>query len=257
MHHLGRVLDGPAGQMARAWWPRHTPSTGTAARERVERDADVARVLGPARGRGDHYVVHIQRGELLPRELVVAHDHRLAAVDLTQQVEEVECVGVVVVDQQRAHPRPTFSRPRHAGERAAVARRGSGFDRRLARRQIERALTARGHACGFAPVTRMVGRIDGRLASADTTSRSTTATSCSCAASREARSSRSSSASTRWTRWALSACARSTARTRSSGRSTSSSPRPFWPAPACPPLARSPASGPPTPWRPSPSSAAM
>ena len=29
--------------------------------------------------------------------------------------------------------------------------------------QIERALTARGHACGFAPVTRMVGRIDGRL----------------------------------------------------------------------------------------------
>jgi RimK family alpha-L-glutamate ligase len=30
-------------------------------------------------------------------------------------------------------------------------------------RQIERALTARGHECGFAPVTRMVGRIDGRL----------------------------------------------------------------------------------------------
>jgi RimK family alpha-L-glutamate ligase len=31
-------------------------------------------------------------------------------------------------------------------------------------RRIERALTARGHQCGFAPVTRMVGRIDGRLA---------------------------------------------------------------------------------------------
>jgi RimK family alpha-L-glutamate ligase len=30
-------------------------------------------------------------------------------------------------------------------------------------RRIEQALTARGHECGFAPVTRMVGRIDGRL----------------------------------------------------------------------------------------------
>ena len=30
--------------------------------------------------------------------------------------------------------------------------------------RLERALTARGHACGFAPVTRMVGRIDGGLA---------------------------------------------------------------------------------------------
>jgi RimK family alpha-L-glutamate ligase len=30
--------------------------------------------------------------------------------------------------------------------------------------RLERALTARGHECGFAPVTRMVGRIDGGLA---------------------------------------------------------------------------------------------
>src|SRR3954468_9466844 len=30
--------------------------------------------------------------------------------------------------------------------------------------RLERALTARGHDCAFAPVTRMVGRIDGRLA---------------------------------------------------------------------------------------------
>ena len=27
--------------------------------------------------------------------------------------------------------------------------------------QLERALTVRGHECAFAPVTRMVGRIDG------------------------------------------------------------------------------------------------
>src|SRR5919206_518103 len=30
--------------------------------------------------------------------------------------------------------------------------------------RLERALTARGHECGFAPVTRMVGRIDGGVA---------------------------------------------------------------------------------------------
>jgi RimK family alpha-L-glutamate ligase len=30
--------------------------------------------------------------------------------------------------------------------------------------RLEHALTARGHACGFAPVTRMVGRIDGGIA---------------------------------------------------------------------------------------------
>ncbi len=30
--------------------------------------------------------------------------------------------------------------------------------------RLERALTARGHACGFAPVTRMVGRIEGVIA---------------------------------------------------------------------------------------------
>ena len=30
-------------------------------------------------------------------------------------------------------------------------------------RRLERALTARGHECAFAPVTRMVGRVDGGL----------------------------------------------------------------------------------------------
>ena len=47
----------------------------------------------------------LHRHELLPRELVVAHDDRLGAVDLAQQVEEVERERVVVVDQERAHRR--------------------------------------------------------------------------------------------------------------------------------------------------------
>ena len=94
----------PPVTWASAWWPRQTPSTGTSARcERVQRDAEVALALGaPGAGR-DHDVVHGQRRELLPRQLVVAHDDRLLAVDLAQQVEEVEGERVVVVDQERAH----------------------------------------------------------------------------------------------------------------------------------------------------------
>jgi hypothetical protein len=78
--------------------------------EHVERDADVALVLrAPGAGR-DHDVVHRQRRDLIPRQLVVAHDDRLVAVDLAQQVEEVEGERVVVVDQKRAHGR-TYTLP--------------------------------------------------------------------------------------------------------------------------------------------------
>src|SRR3712207_9568731 len=66
--------------------------------EDVERDADVALALGAPGARRDHDVVDRQRGELLPRQLVVACDDRLVATDLAQQVEEVE--GERVVDRK-------------------------------------------------------------------------------------------------------------------------------------------------------------
>src|SRR4051794_8356868 len=80
-------------------------------------------------------------------------------------MEEVEGVGVVVVDQQRAHPpalRGTDSPacgPRVRLRVAIVGSTGGWHAERL-----ERALTARGHECRFAPVTRIVGRIDGGFA---------------------------------------------------------------------------------------------
>src|SRR3954452_12830088 len=78
-------------------------------------------------------------------------------------MEEVQCVGVVVVDQQRAHPGPhsRACRAPVSERRLRVAVLGStgGWHAR----RIERELTARGHECGFAPVTRMVGRIEGGL----------------------------------------------------------------------------------------------
>jgi RimK family alpha-L-glutamate ligase len=63
---------------------------------------------------------------------------RLLSVDLAEQVEEVEWCAVRV---------------------AILGSTGGWHAERL-----ERALTARGHECGFAPVTRMVGRIDGGIA---------------------------------------------------------------------------------------------
>src|SRR5215213_8116979 len=118
-------------------------------------------MLRPAGTRRDHYVVRTQRDEFLPWNLVVAHDHRLADVDLAQQVEEVECVGVVVVDQQRAQPSPhcrAHGAPVSTRRlRVAVLGSTGGWHAR----RLERALTARGHECGFAPVTRMVGRVEG------------------------------------------------------------------------------------------------
>jgi hypothetical protein len=70
--------------------------------QRVERDADVALAVRAAGAGRDHDVVDAQRGQLLPRQLVVARDDRLVAVDLADQMEEVEGERVVVVDQERA-----------------------------------------------------------------------------------------------------------------------------------------------------------
>jgi hypothetical protein len=106
VHHLGRVLDRAAGHVSERLMAEADTQHGHAGpAQRVERHADVARVLGSTRAGRDHDVVGAQRRELLPRELVVAHDDRLVASDLAQQVEEVEGERVVVVDQERAHGR--------------------------------------------------------------------------------------------------------------------------------------------------------
>ena len=80
-----------------------------------------------------------QRRELVPRELVVAHDDRLFAVDLAQQVEEVERERVVVVDQERAHRAstlcPTLARRR---PHRADPRDGGDDDQPRRQRQLRR-----------------------------------------------------------------------------------------------------------------------
>ena len=106
MHDLGRMVDGAAGDLGeRLMAEADAEHRHLGALERLQRDADVALVLGAPRAGRDHDVVHRQRRELLPRQVVVAHHDRLVAVDLAQQVEEVERERVVVVDQERAHGR--------------------------------------------------------------------------------------------------------------------------------------------------------
>src|SRR5919202_5645853 len=152
----------PANSALSSWWIRLSrPCMASGACSTVPR---VLRPAGPGR---DHHVVRRQPGELVPRQLVVAHDDRLLPVDLADEMEEVEGVGVVVVDQQRAHPRALRGSSDCAASRAAllnmrVAVVGSTGGWHADR--IERALTARGHACAFAPVTRMVSRIEEAVA---------------------------------------------------------------------------------------------
>ena len=106
VHDRGRVVDRAAGHVReRLVAEADAEDRHLGAPEHVERDPDVAPLLrAPGAGR-DHDVVHGQRRDLIPRQLVVAHDDRLVAVDLAQQVEEVEGERVVVVDQEGAHRR--------------------------------------------------------------------------------------------------------------------------------------------------------
>ena len=116
VHDLRRVVDRAAGRVGeRLVAEADAEHRHLGALEHLEGDADVALVLrAPGAGR-DHDVVHAQRRDLLPRQLVVAHDDRLVAVDLAQQVEEVEGERVVVVDQERAHRPDLHSADREGG----------------------------------------------------------------------------------------------------------------------------------------------
>ena len=72
-------------------------------RQRVRTDPEVPRSLGRPGAGGDHDIVEPSPAQLLPRRRVVAHDDRLVAVDLGDQLEQVVRVRVVVVDDERLH----------------------------------------------------------------------------------------------------------------------------------------------------------
>ncbi len=111
VHDRGRMVDLPARRVRERLVAEADAEHGDlGVPEHVERDADVALMLRPPGAGRDHDVVHGQRRDLRPRQLVVAHDDRLVSVDLAQQVEEVEGERVVVVDQERAHGR-TYTLP--------------------------------------------------------------------------------------------------------------------------------------------------
>ena len=149
----------PPATYASAWWPRHTPSTGTSAWRSTSSETPTSRACSGRPGPGEITMLSTSSAaSSLPRQLVVAHDERLLAVDLAQQMEEVERVGVVVVDQQRAHRRPSGAHilaPAGRGEPLRVAVLGSTGGWHAER--LERALTARGHDMRVRP-----GDADGR-----------------------------------------------------------------------------------------------
>jgi hypothetical protein len=105
VHRLARVLHPAARhERERLVAQAHAEYGDPRAPQRIERYADVARVLRAAGAGGDHDVVDVPALDLRRRQRVVVDDERLLAVDLIEQMEEVERVRVVVVDQQGSHP---------------------------------------------------------------------------------------------------------------------------------------------------------
>ncbi|MBA3262658.1 MAG: hypothetical protein H0T69_09370 [Thermoleophilaceae bacterium] len=79
MHDLARVLDRTARHVGKSLVAQaDAEHRHLGAMERIQGDTDVASVLRPAGTGRDHHVVGTQGGELVPRKLVVADDHRLA-----------------------------------------------------------------------------------------------------------------------------------------------------------------------------------
>ncbi len=104
VHHLGRVHHRRAGAVADplvAEADAQQRHLGLA--DRVGADAEVLGIVGPAGAGRDHDVVEVAPRQLAPGGAVVAHDGRLLAVRLRDQLEEVVRERVVVVDQQRLH----------------------------------------------------------------------------------------------------------------------------------------------------------
>ena len=131
--------------------------------QHVQRDADVARVLGAARGPGRSRCCPPPAPRARPTTARRCARPRLVAVDLAQQVEEVERERVVVVDQERAHGR-IYTLPNvGTGERpfVAPARRRDGHPRgcRHARDHARQARADRGAgSCGGARHRAVRGR---------------------------------------------------------------------------------------------------
>jgi hypothetical protein len=85
VHDLARVLDRTARGVRKllvAEADAEHRHFGTP--QHLERDAGVTRTLGPSGPGRDHDVLRSQADELVPRQLVVAHDDRLLPVDLAE-----------------------------------------------------------------------------------------------------------------------------------------------------------------------------
>ncbi|MDQ1016850.1 hypothetical protein QFZ43_003399 [Streptomyces afghaniensis] len=82
----------------------HAEHRNRGGRDQPGRDAEVTRVRRVSGPRGDHQVVELPEIRHPVHGGVVADDHRLLAVDLGDQLEQVVRVRVVIVDEQGLHP---------------------------------------------------------------------------------------------------------------------------------------------------------
>ncbi|MFT3769054.1 MAG: hypothetical protein QM820_26740 [Minicystis sp.] len=112
VHGRRRMADAPPEVMGNPLMPEaHAEHRASRPEDGVRAHAEILRPVRRARARGDHDVVERRpRHELFPGELVVGHHDGLGPVDLGEQLVEIPCERVVVVDQDRSqHGIPFFT----------------------------------------------------------------------------------------------------------------------------------------------------
>ena len=104
VHRASARRDHPAEHVAEALVAEADAEHGDLAEAQdVRADAEVVPALRAARTRREHDRVEVPARQRAPGDHVVVNHDRLLAGDGGEQVKDVVCVGVVVVDQQRAH----------------------------------------------------------------------------------------------------------------------------------------------------------
>jgi len=106
----------------------------------IRADAEVVPAVRASRTGRDHDRVEVPARERAPGDEVVVHHDRLLAGDGCEQVEDVVGVGVVVVDQQRAHGAVSSPSPRALRSSSVCTTRSTGSERSRSRYQIARCL---------------------------------------------------------------------------------------------------------------------
>ena len=141
VHHHRRAPHDPVQQLAQTLMAQtHAEHGDLSGAQDVRAHAEVVPALRASRPGRDDDRVEVPARERAPGDDVVADHDRLLAGGRRQHVEDVVGVGVVVVDQQRAHGAASRPRPRALRSSNVCTTCCTGSARSRSRYQIARCL---------------------------------------------------------------------------------------------------------------------